>query len=88
VTGVWAGTMHLFIWWSGLAALGAFWAKSFLPFIFGALARVTHAPFLNTLATDVATKNGNFIATTITIGTAALVTLAGVRSRRGSPSGP
>lgn len=79
VAGVSAGTIHLFIWWSGLAALGSFWAQSFLPFTFGTLASVFHAPFLATLATDVATRDGTFIATTIIVGVAALVTLGGAK---------
>jgi basic amino acid/polyamine antiporter, APA family len=79
VAGVSAGTMHLFIWWSGLAALGSFWARAFLPFTFTTLATVFHASFLTTLATDVATRNGTFIATTIILALAALVTLGGTR---------
>lgn len=79
VAGVSAGTMHLFIWWSGLAALGSFWARAFLPFTFGALASVFHAAFLATLATDVATRDGTFIATTIVVALAALVTLGGTK---------
>lgn len=43
IAGVSAATMHLFIWWSGLAALGSFWARAFLPFTFGTLATVFHA---------------------------------------------
>ncbi len=79
VAGVSAGTMHLFIWWSGLAALGSFWARAFLPFTFGTLATVFHAPVLTTVATDAATRNGAFIATTTMIAIAALVTLGGTR---------
>src|ERR1700744_3859794 len=67
VVGVSAGSMHLFIWWSGLAALGSFWARAFLPFTFGTLAPVFHASVLTTLATDVATRTGTFLATTIVL---------------------
>ncbi len=38
-----------------------------------------HASFLTTLATDVATRNGTFIATTVILAVAALVTLGGTR---------
>jgi amino acid transporter len=79
VAGVTAGTMHLFIWWSGLAALGSFWARAFLPFTLGTLATVFHASLLSTLATGVATRNGTFIATTTILAIAALVTLGGTR---------
>lgn len=79
LAGVSAGTMHLFIWWSGLAALGSFWARAFLPFTFGTLATVFHASFLTTLATDVAMRNGTFIATTFILAVAAAVALGGTR---------
>jgi basic amino acid/polyamine antiporter, APA family len=79
VAGVTAGTLHLFIWWSGLAALGAFWARAFLPFTFGTLATVFHAPSLASLASDVATRNGTFVATTTILVAAALVTLGGTK---------
>lgn len=78
-TGVWAGTMHLFVWWSGLAALGSFWARSFLPFTFGVLATELHISFLNTLASDVATRLGTLVATTIILALGALITAAGAK---------
>jgi len=40
---------------------------------------VFHASVLTTIATDVATRNGTFIATTIVLAVAALVTLGGTR---------
>lgn len=79
VVGTSAGTMHLFIWWSGLAALGSFWAHAFLPFTFGTLANVFHASALMTLARDSATRDGAFVATTVIFAIAALVTLGGTK---------
>lgn len=87
IAGTWAGTLHLFVWWSGLAALGAFWAKVFLPYVLVTLASVVHAPFLNTLANDVATQDGTFVATTIVLGIAGLAAVAGAKTAASVASG-
>lgn len=79
VVGAWIGVGFAIYALYLIATSGAYFASSFLPYIFGTLGATLHVSALNTLANDVTTQTGTFIASMVMLAATIAFAAAGVK---------